>query len=52
MEAKFKSIIVTHDMTKMEREECKILVEKAKVKTQMEQSGEWMYQVRGPQAKW
>jgi len=51
MEAKFKSIIVTHDMTKMEREECKILVEKAKVKTQMEQSGEWMYQVRGPPGK-
>ena len=51
MEAKFKSISVTHDMTKMEREECKILVEKAKVKTQMEQSGEWMYQVRGPPGK-
>ena len=51
MEAKFKSIIVTHDMTKMEREECKTLVERAKAQTRMEQSGEWMYQVRGPPSK-
>jgi hypothetical protein len=41
---KFKSLSITHDMTRKEREECKRLVEEAKSK-QVE--GEFKYRVRG-----
>ena len=46
MEIKFRSIIVAHDMTKKQREECKVLVNEAK-KSENE-SGDWVYKVRGP----
>ena len=31
---KFKNVIIAHDMTKKEREQCKVLVENAKFKTE------------------
>jgi hypothetical protein len=43
---KFKNISITHDMTKKERTECKLLVEEAKKKQDQDQ-GEWIYRVRG-----
>jgi hypothetical protein len=46
--AKFKKVIVVHDMTKKEREECRTLVDEAKTKTAQETLGEWIYVVRGP----
>jgi len=46
MDAKFKSLIVAHDMTKKQREECKSLVAEAKAKSD-EESGDWIYKVRG-----
>lgn len=46
-EPKYKAVIVAHDMTKKEREECKALVEEAKTKTAEDTSGEWIFVVRG-----
>jgi len=43
-----KDIIISHDMTLKERGQCKELVEEAKKKEQEEQSGEWIFRVRGP----
>lgn len=42
-----KSIVISHDMTKLEREECKRLVQEAKEKESEDHSGEWVYRVRG-----
>ena len=42
-----RKIIIGHDMTKKQRSECKDLVAEAKVREAQEQSGEWMYRVRG-----
>ena len=52
MEAKFKDIIIAHDMTKKERPECKALVEDAKIKNQNE-ARDWVFRVRarGPRDK-
>ena len=47
MEIKLRSIIVAHDMTKKQREECKLLVNEAKEKNETE-SGDWVYKVWGP----
>jgi len=46
LEMKFKNVIIAHDMTKKQREECKALVEEAKRKTQSG-SGDLVYRVRG-----
>jgi len=43
---KFKTVSITHDFTKSEREECKVLVEKAK-KKQADEQGEYIWRVRG-----
>jgi uncharacterized protein YukE len=43
----YKKIKIGHDMTKKERCECRDLVAEAKIKEAQEQSGEWMYRVRG-----
>jgi len=40
-------MIFAHDMTREEREECKRLVAEAKKKQSEDQSGEFMYRVRG-----
>ena len=45
---KYKQVIVAHDMTKMEREQCKRLVEEAKERETEETTGEYIYRVRGP----
>jgi len=48
MNSKFKNIIIAHDMTKKQQEECRTLVQEAKDKEQQEGQGEWTYWVRGP----
>ena len=50
-EAKYKVVIVAHDMTIKEREEVKLLVHEAKEKTKQETSGEWIHVVRGQQGQ-
>jgi len=47
-EEKFKRVVIAHDMTKMERRECKRLVEEAKSLAAEDRSGEYLYRVRGP----
>jgi len=47
-EAKFRSVVVAHDMTQKERQECKELVNLAKQKNEEASSGDWVYKVRGP----
>ena len=47
-EEKHKRISVTHDMTIGEREQCKELVKQCKTKQLQDQSGEWIFKVRGP----
>ena len=44
-EDKFKKISVAHDLTKLEREECKQLIARKK---QDEKAGEFLWRVRGP----
>jgi hypothetical protein len=46
-EDKWKSIIFAHDMTKEDRTECRQLVEEAKKKESEDDSGEFIYRVRG-----
>lgn len=45
-DGQYKKVIISHDMTQKEREECKALVMEAKEKTANE-SGEWIHVVRG-----
>ena len=45
LEMKFKNVIIGHDMTQKERQECKKLVAEAKSKT--DASGDFIYRVRG-----
>jgi len=47
LEAKFKNIIIGHDMTQKERQECKEMVQEAKLKTENDSSGDFIYRVRG-----
>ena len=47
MDARLRNVIVAHNLTKKQREECKALVEEAKAKTEQE-SGDFIYRVRGP----
>jgi len=49
METKFQGVIVSHDVTKKQREECKALVAEAKSKSE---SGDWIYKVRGTPGHW
>jgi len=44
---KFKGIVINHDVTQNEREECKKLAAEAKSQTDQDTSGEYMYRVRG-----
>jgi len=46
-DAKFRTIIVSHDMTVKEREDCRRLVNEAKHRNSQESSGEWIHLVRG-----
>jgi negative regulator of genetic competence, sporulation and motility len=47
IDAKFKGITVSHDMTKDERDDCKKLVDETKQKENYAASGEWTFRVRG-----
>jgi len=47
-EQQFKSVVVTHDLTKTERDQCKRMVNEAKDKEAQDQSGEYIFRVRGP----
>jgi len=42
MEAKFRKVVVAHDMAKLERDDCRALVSEAKLKTEND-SGDWVY---------
>jgi len=44
----FNRVVVCHDMTVTERNECKRLVQEAKTQEAADPSGEWIYRVRGP----
>jgi len=45
--AQFKKIVIVHDMTQTEREECRKLVVDAKAQEAKVKSGEYIYRVRG-----
>lgn len=48
-EEKYRTLSITHDMTKAEREECRCLIAEAKSKEeQQEHPGEFIFRVRGP----
>ena len=47
-EQKFRQIVITHDMIKAEREQCKKLVAEARAMATDDTSGEYIYRVRGP----
>jgi len=47
----FKDVVISHDMTKQEREHCKQLVAEAKNREANDDSGEFIYRVRGHQEK-
>lgn len=46
-EDKFKRLIINHDMTALERDQCRKLVSEAKEMEASDTSGEWIYRVRG-----
>ena len=43
----YSKIIIGHDMTMMERTECRKLVNEAKEQEANDNTGEWIYRVRG-----
>ena len=47
----YKGWSLQHDMTKEQRENVRKLVEEAKRKTAADESGEYIYRVRGPPHK-
>ena len=44
---KYKQVVVSHDMTKLERDQCKQLVAEAKECEANDDSGQYTYRVRG-----
>ena len=48
----FNKVIITHDLTKKQKDELTQLVEQVKEKEKEDQSGEYMYHVRGPPWSW
>jgi len=47
-EQKYRGIVIAHDMTKLERDQCKEAVADAKSMAAQDSSGEYVYRVRGP----
>jgi len=47
-ESEYKDIVISNDMSPLEREQCKKLVLEAKKMESDESSGEFVYRVRGP----
>ena len=50
--APFNKVIITHDLTKKQKEELKDKIEEAQEKERQDESGEYMYRVRGPPWSW
>ena len=48
----FNKVIITHDLTKKQKEELKQMVEQAKEKEKEDQLGKYTYRVRGPPWNW
>lgn len=44
----YKGVTMSHDMTKKERLQCKEMVAEARIKQTNDESGEWVFKVRGP----
>jgi len=45
---KFKGIVISHDMTKSERDQCKQLIAEAKTRESQDESGEFIFRVKKP----
>ena len=50
--APFNKVIITHDLTKKQKEELKEKIQEAQEKESQDVSGEFMYRVRGPPWSW
>lgn len=46
-DSKFKNVVISHDMSRKDRDQCKLLSEEAKKLTEGDEKGEWLYRVRG-----
>jgi len=46
-EQKYKDVIIAHDMTRTERDECKRLVEEGKARAAQDTSREFLHRVQG-----
>ena len=51
-ERPFNKVVMTHDLTVRQREELKELIKEANEKEQQEETGSFMYRVRGPPWMW
>ena len=47
-----ENVIITHDLTPKQKEELKEKIEEAREKENKDESGEYMYRVRGPPWSW
>jgi hypothetical protein len=47
LDERYKGIVISHDLTVSEREQCKKLAEEAKEMQDSDESGEYLYRVRG-----
>ena len=47
LDDKYKGVVISHDLTVQEREQCKKLAEEAKEMQESDESGEYLYRVRG-----
>jgi hypothetical protein len=50
-QGKFEHVTISHNMTAKERDQCRKLVAEAKHKQSEDESGEYIYKVRGPPAQ-
>ena len=50
--APFNKVIITHDLTKKQKEELKDKIQEAQDKENQDELGEFMYRVRGPPWSW
>ena len=46
-DCKFKNVVISHDMSRKDRDQCKLLSEEAKKLTEGDEKGEWLYRVTG-----
>ena len=50
--APFNKVIITHELTKKQKEELKDKIQEAQEKERQDESGDFMYRVRGPPWSW